>query len=196
MKSTYGVIFSFAVIFFTGCLMPESTHVEPDYFLLSASPIDANGTLDNDECSFYLREIELPKYLKDSRMIFRPSDHTLVFRESKRWGEPLEDGLARVLALNLHDQLGSPSFSIFPNRRKDGLLWDLSVSFSAFEKVKHRVVIDSKWQAKVKEKTSLSGDFYHETILPPDADEFTEIEAYNLSLQKLARHIATKLSSE
>jgi uncharacterized lipoprotein YmbA len=176
-----------------GCLMPESTHVEPDYFLLSDFYLEQNDSTFKRDCSFYLREIELPRYLKDPRMIFRPSEHTITFRESKRWGEPLEDGLSRVLSLNLHSLLNFTNYSIFPNRRKEGLLWDLSISFSAFEKVDGRVLIDSKWFAKDKKNSSLSGSFEHEIILPNDADEFEEIEAFNKALAYLAKNIADQL---
>ena len=175
-------------------MIPESTHIEPDYFLLSDFHLEQNDSIENGDFSFYLREIELPRYLKDPRMIFRPSTHTITFRESKRWGEPLEDGLSRVLSLNLHSLLNFTNYSIFPNRRKDGLVWDLSISFSAFEKVKDRIVVESKWFAKDKNNSSSTGTFTHEIILPDEAGVFEEIEAFNMALAILSKKIASQLT--
>jgi uncharacterized lipoprotein YmbA len=185
--------FSLLLLICGGCLMPESTHVEPDYFLLSDFRLEQNDSVPEGDFSFYLREIELPRYLKDPRMIFRPSTHTINFRESKRWGEPLEDGLSRVLSLNLHSLLNFTNYSIFPNRRKDGLTWDLSISFSAFEKVDDRIIIGSKWFAKDRNNSSLTGSFALEIILPDDASEFEEIEAFNKALAYLSKNIADQL---
>ena len=112
--------------------------MEPDFYLLSNTVQDQNQSKINEDHSFYLREIELPEYLKDSRLVLRPTPHTIKFREVDRWGEPLEDGIARVLAMNLQDQFNNSRYSIFPNRRKDGLRWDLAVSFSSFERIANR----------------------------------------------------------
>jgi len=89
--------------------------------------------------------------------------------------------------------LNCTNYSIFPNRRKEGLAWDLSISFSAFEKVDSRIIIDSKWFAKDRNNSSLSGSFAHEIILLDDAGEFEEIEAFNKALAYLSKNIADQL---
>ena len=189
----------FSLVFCTvvaGCLLPESNHVEPDYYLLSESEIEQNVTSPKTNVSFYLREIELPRYLKDSRMIYRPSVHTLSFRESKRWGEPLEDGIARVVSLNLQSALDGAKFSIFPNRRKDGLQWDLSISFSAFEMVGKDVIIEAKWFAKGSQKTTRGDSFSAKFPLSEMADEVEEIEVFNMALAQLAGKISTSFRAQ
>jgi uncharacterized protein len=177
-----------------GCIIPESNHIQPDFFLLSHTSSDANQSKAKGDHSFYLREIELPQYLKDSRMVVRPTSHTIIFRDSDRWGEPLEDGIARVLALNLQEQIYDSIYSVFPNRRKDGLRWDLAISFSRFEKISNdRVLINSKWTAKQKKGVSISDTFSFEMNLPIGGGDSDELKAYNLAIYKLSEEIIGQL---
>ena len=189
----FSIICMFMIL--SGCIIPESNHVAPDFYLLSDVKNDDNKSMGDSEISFYLREIELPRYLKDSRMVSRPTDHTIEFRESKRWGEPLEDGIARAISLNIVNQVHSSQFAIFPNRRKDGLNWDISVTFSAFEKASEHIVIEAKWSAKDKSGALVTGSYSSALPLEPNGGESLEISTYNLALDKLAKRILSSLIS-
>ena len=193
---TINTLLSSFLLFYTGCVIPESNHVEPDYYLLTETNIDQNKNSSTAELSFYLREIELPRYLKESRMIYRPTDHTIEFREHKRWGEPLEDGIARVLSLNIQNQVSKSHFTIFPNRRKDNLEWDISISFSSFEKVSDQLVIDANWIATSRTGAILSGSYSLESTLQDPLDELEEIKSFNLGLYKLANDILNGIASQ
>ena len=195
MKKTY-LVLTLTVFALASCIIPESNHVEPDFYLLSNTVQDQNQSKFNEDHSFYLREIELPEYLKDSRLVLRPTPHTIKFRELDRWGEPLEDGIARVLAMNLQDQFNNSRYSIFPNRRKEGLRWDLAVSFSSFERiVNDRVSILAKWSARGGDGTTKSDSFSFEYVLPLPGDESEELKAYNLALYSLSKNILEELST-
>lgn len=195
MKKSY-ILTLLTVLALASCIMPESNHVEPDFYLLSNTVQDQNQSKINDDHSFYLREIELPEYLKDSRLVVRPTSHTIKFREVDRWGEPLEDGIARVLAMNLQDQFNDSRYSVFPNRRKEGLRWDLAVSFSSFERiVNDRVSVAAKWSARAKSGTTISDSFFFEYALPLPGNESDELKAYNLALYSLSENILEELST-
>jgi len=195
MKKLY-IVIMLTVLALASCIMPESNHVEPDFYLLSNTVQDQNQSKINEDHSFYLREIELPEYLKDSRLVVRPTSHTIKFREVDRWGEPLEDGIARVLAMNLQDQFNDSKYSIFPNRRKEGLRWDLAISFSSFERIANdRVSIAAKWSARARSGTTISDSFFFEYVLPLPGDESDELKAYNLALYSLSKNILKELST-
>ena len=195
MKKSY-ILTLLTVLALASCIMPESNHVEPDFYLLSNTVQEQNQSKINDDHSFYLREIELPEYLKDSRLVVRPTSHTIKFREVDRWGEPLEDGIARVLAMNLQDQFNDSRYSVFPNRRKEGLRWDLAVSFSSFERiVNDRVSVAAKWSARAKSGTTISDSFFFEYALPLPGNESDELKAYNLALYSLSENILEELST-
>jgi len=184
------------------CILPEANHVEPDFYLLTLPDYEQNGTdrRSSPAPTFYLREIELPKYLQDNRLVFRPSMESVEFREYKRWGEPLEDGISRVLGNNLAQRLGTFSFSVFPNRRKNGPQFEIAISILAFEKSSDgKAVLDSLIEIR-----DLSGEAFRDsfqTSFPLDEEgERAEVRALSNCLgqlsQKLTELILAKQSSE
>jgi uncharacterized lipoprotein YmbA len=186
--------FALFVIFLGhGCIIPESNHVAPDFYLLSDLALPAEQNPHDAELTFYLREIELPRYLKEPRMVIRPSEHTIQFRESERWGEPLEDGISRAVSLNIQNQVSKSQFSIFPNRRKEGLDWDLSISFSSFELIGQEVVVVAKWEAKKKGAELITGSFVQKTEINQSDSVDQEISALNHSLLELSSELTRTL---
>ena len=130
------ILLSFPSLIFLGsCVVPESNHVEPDFYLLSTVLADENQANSESEKSFYINQVQLPRYLQDSRLVFRPKEESIEFRENKRWGEPLEEGIARVLGSNLGMKMNVLRFSVFPNRKKNGCDWEISFSVERFEKI-------------------------------------------------------------
>ena len=176
-----------------GCIIPESNHVAPDFYLLSDLALPAEQSPHDTKLTFYLREIELPRYLKEPRMVIRPSEHTIQFRESERWGEPLEDGISRAVSLNIQNQVSKSQFSIFPNRRKEGLAWDLSISFSSFELIGQEVVVVARWEAKKKGAELITGSFVQKTEINQSDSVDQEITTLNHALFELSSKLIKTL---
>jgi len=179
----------FVILLGPSCIIPESNHIAPDFYLLSELALPVDQTPIDAELSFYLREIELPRYLKEPRMVVRPSDHMIQFRESKRWGEPLEDGISRAVSLNIQNQVSNSLFSIFPNRRKEGLAWDFSLSFSSFEVIGEQVVVVAKWEAKKDGTELVTGSFVRKTEMHESDSVEDEISALNYALFELSTEL-------
>jgi len=177
------------LFFLKGCIVPESNHVAPDFYLLTDLPLHDTQIVEDEKFTFYLREIEIPKYLKDPRMVVRPTQHTIKFRESKRWGEPLQDGIARVVGLNIQNQFSHSQCSIFPNRRKEGLVWDISISFSVFEVVSENIVVEAKWVARKVGANSVTGSFSSNLPMDTSASEESVVLAFNEALFDLSRNL-------
>jgi uncharacterized lipoprotein YmbA len=98
--------------------------------------------------------------------------------------------------MNLQDQFNDSRYSIFPNRRKEGLRWDLAVSFSSFERIaNNRVSIAAKWTARGNDRKDISGSFSLEYVLTLPGDESDELKAYNLALYSLSKNILEELST-
>lgn len=141
----------------SSCIVPESTHVKPTFHLLSKTTFDQNQSTapnqlnegDNSQQGhpFYLRQIELPYYLQENRVVNRPKQGEIEFRENDRWGEPLIEGIGRVVGLNLSQILNSPSYSVYPHRKKIGANWDISISIIRFENVSNNeVLLEASWE--------------------------------------------------
>lgn len=171
--------------------------MEPDFYLLNLPDFEQNGTVRraSPAPTFYLSEIELPQYLKDNRLVFRPSMEAVGFREYKRWGEPLGDGISRVLGNNLAQRLGTLSYSVFPNRRKSGPQYEIATSILAFEKSSDgTAVLDA-----LIELRDIEGDIFRysfQTSCPLDDEGVSaEVRALSKCLGKLSQKLAKLILS-
>ena len=134
------LLVSFLLIL-ASCVIPESNHVRPTYHLLSELGAEGNESLPPGEVSFYVSQVELPTYLQDSRLVSRPSEGLIEFRENDRWGEPLEEGIARVLGLNLGRRLNTFSYSVYPHRKKVSCMYDLGITVQRFERIGSEAIL-------------------------------------------------------
>tara|TARA_B100000212_G_scaffold306756_1_gene255504 strand:+ start:1022 stop:1621 length:600 start_codon:yes stop_codon:yes gene_type:complete len=190
------ILLSFSSLIFLGsCVVPESTHVEPDFFLLGTALSDDNQTNPESEMSFYINQVQLPRYLQDSRLVFRPKEESIEFRENKRWGEPLEEGIARVLGSTLGMKMQVLRFSVFPNRKKNGCDWEISLSVERFEKI-NREQIRLKVIFEIISQEKEVENYAYDSLFPIlGTDEISEVRAMSAALDDLATVIAAKLEA-
>lgn len=81
-----------------GCtLVPEARPDPSRHYVLAA----AAGPVAPARATLLLRPVEIPAYLRQPALVVRRGEHEVALREAARWGEPLEQGLARVLGENL-----------------------------------------------------------------------------------------------
>ena len=185
-------------LYFIGsCIIPESNHIEPDYYLLNLPHVDQNQStrIDSTEVSFYIREIELPQYLKSNRLIQKSSMEVVKFRDYKRWGEPLPDGISRVLGSSLSQKIGTLQYSSFPNRRRNDCQYEISVSVLAFEKS----FIDQAFLEANLEVKSKDGLVHRENfksmILIEGAEVASEVRALSSCIDKLSDRVVEIVTS-
>ena len=183
-----------SLIFLGSCVVPESTHVEPDFFLLGTVLADENQTNSESEKSFYINQVQLPRYLQDSRLVFRPKEESIEFRENKRWGEPLDEGIARVLGSSLGMKMKVLRFSVFPNRKKNGCDLEISFSVERFEKI-NREQIRLKAIFEIISHEKVENHAYDSLFPIPGTDEISEVRAMSAALDDLASVVAAKLES-
>ncbi len=58
--------------------------------------------------------IEIPEYLNRNGLVYNRKGNQLQIANSERWAEPLEDGISRVLILNLAGLLNTENVRTFP----------------------------------------------------------------------------------
>ena len=148
----------FLICIMSSCIVPESTHKESTFHLLTKTNYDQNNTITETSIevdganvdtvgTFYLRQIELPYYLQENRIIIRPDHGKIEFRENQRWGEPLVEGIGRVLGLNVSHLLQSSFYSVYPHREKVGTRFEISLTIHRFERVSSsKVLFEGTWQ--------------------------------------------------
>lgn len=177
-------------LFTGGCIVPESTHVEPNFYLLSSVETDYNSTEFKDFPIFYLREVRLPTFLRENRLVAKPSAQRIEFRERHRWGEPLDEGIARVVGQNLGTYLNTLSYSVFPHRMKANCDWELDLVFSNFQlQNKNTVFIQGHCEIRSADGITKIHAF-EETRNFTGSSESDEVKALSMSLARLSRNLS------
>lgn len=89
-----------AAMALAGCslpsLIPEAKPDPTRFFILSNSPAETSAATVENAPTVQLR-LEVASYARTRPMLVRRGDNELEFREFARWGEPIEQGIARVL---------------------------------------------------------------------------------------------------
>ena len=184
-------LFIFSI--FTGCIIPESNHVEPNYHLLTSLSEDENESLHVPGLSFYVREVSIPPYLDDNRLARRHHASTLTYEESHRWGEPLGEGISRIVGLNLSTKFGILSYSSYPNRAKGASTYEISISILQFEKF-DRDMVHVVAVIDIFHRSILQSQFKINEFIPIQGKGVVEeTKALSAGLDRIAGAIATRV---
>ncbi len=202
MKSkTVSIVIFISLIILGACVsvVPESTHVEPTNYLLTS--VDSNlSSTDSDflnGMSFYVRQVELAPYLEANGLVSRTESHKVAFSNLHRWGEPLDEGIARVVAKNLSTILGTLNYSAYPHRQKPKCDLEIGLHLERFEKVSGaKVTLVGTWQL-FRDNQQVDIESLAEVIKfsssVTDLDKSSQVAALSLTLEKVSEHIAVQL---
>jgi len=96
---------SAALLLLTACVNLEPTPDPTRNFKLSSLAIGVQPPMPS--LALVIQPVSVPDYLKRSQIVLRKEQGELTFSEFDRWAEPVENGIARVLAENLTSLLNS-----------------------------------------------------------------------------------------
>ena len=89
-----------ATLLSAGCSLLPEPRPDPTRFYVLTSPSAGNAAV-TGVAAVQLRPVEVAGYLRNRPLVVRRGASEIEFREHARWGEPLEQGIARVLAAEL-----------------------------------------------------------------------------------------------
>lgn len=139
-----------------------------------------------------LGPIVVPEYLLRPEVQTRLGGTRLVPSPTELWGEPLDRGLERVLAVDLAQTFGARRVVVHPWYASDVPDVQVRIQFLRFEReAADRVVLRARWS--VAEPGSKSTVVEHETLLErgtEQADGAAAALALSSALADLAREIA------
>jgi uncharacterized protein len=82
-----------------------------NYYLLTATgPQGASGQTP----ALGIGPVEIPEYLNRNGLVYSRQGNQLQISSQERWAEPLEDGISRVLGMNLASLLNTQNLRYFP----------------------------------------------------------------------------------
>ncbi|KGE05294.1 PqiC family protein [Pseudohaliea rubra] len=171
-----------------GCASP----VELSYVTLApAAPPAARGA----GPPLAVGPVTLPEYLLRADLAERLDAHRISYRRDRRWAEPLDHGIQRVLVANLAAQLDSAAVSEFPG--------PMPVTGQRVSLVVHRfeaqgttavAVADWTLHGSAKENAPARGTFEAREALPDDSAA-TQAAALSELLSALAGVIAAAVTA-
>ena len=129
------------------------------YVLPEPAPIESRGTLKTLKVG--LLSVEVPDYLKSSKMVVRMGESEITYSEFSRWAEDLDQGIARVLYAHLAIQLPQAEISRFPWPDRTELDYRVKIRLARFEGVGDGgVAVHAEWSVAAEGGEIVdSGDF-------------------------------------
>ena len=91
--------------------------------------------------------VNLPAYLDRPQMVIRQAPDLLEVREFDQWGEPLRDGITRVVAVNLARLLPESRVVTFPWRSTEDIRYQLVLDIVQMDgPAGGSVALDARWR--------------------------------------------------
>ena len=171
------------------------------YYALSPTPAARGGVAPaavSAGAAVGVGPVQMPRYLERLQIVTRNGNDELEISVDDRWAEPLENGIAQVLADNLGPELGSERITVFPWRGGVARVLDYQVVVMvlAFEGSSGReVTLDARWRllGKQGQEIALKRSTINETITGAGYQQL--VLGMNRTLARLAREIAAEIQS-
>jgi uncharacterized protein len=93
--ANFGLLVAGCAFLVAGCSLPQAQSDPTRFYVLSTGAAVPPAATETP--AIRLRPVELASYLRGRPIVVRKGNNEIQFREYARWGEPLEQGIARVL---------------------------------------------------------------------------------------------------
>ncbi|HVS54138.1 MAG TPA: PqiC family protein [Opitutaceae bacterium] len=196
----FGLLACAATLALGGCSLPlPQAESDPTrYYLLAATSAGTPSTEAANAPAIHLRPVELANYIRSRPMIVRRGENEVEFRDYARWGEPLEQGIARVLREELLARGAASAVQTTGARAAmAGYDFELSVRVLASEGAANGAVdFRARWELTTvsdKERVVASGDFRPKDLRWDPKNDATLAAALSKAVGGLAAEIAAGL---
>ena len=191
-SSTISPLLIGAALLLGACVNLKPKHDSTKLYILGS--IEPVVSSDFGAAAIYISRPYLPAYVAIQRLQYRKQNGELNTLSHARWGEPLEEGVARALAEQLIST-ASKSVSAFypwPNRLKDSM--DLQVRFYQLGALENgEVRVSAVWELKEGSIVHETGSFQSVGVewTPGDAESY--VAGINTALKQFAQELADSL---
>ncbi len=130
------------------CMSACSRSPNPRFYALSSLPeqFGAVQAAKRPHLVVGIGPIKMADYLDQSQIVTRSSDHQLVKDEFNRWGGPLKNNIANVLADNLGILLGTQQVHLFPWRQAVPIDFQVTMDVSRCDgRLGEAAVLEARW---------------------------------------------------
>jgi len=188
------LLFTIAVFALAGCM---SVADPTKYYVLSATPLrEPTPAASVSNTAIGVGPVLIPGYLDRVQIVTRDAHDAVEVAMYDRWAEPLESGIAQVLADDLSTRVGSERIAVFPWRGGVARVLDyqLAIVVLRFDGWPGRqVTLDTRWRLVGRDGQELL--LKRSTINQPIAGEGYQslVQAMSQALAALAQEIAAEI---
>ena len=158
----------------------------------------ADPTTARQQPSLGVGPIKIPDYLRRSGIVYSGGGNQLIITELQRWAEPLDEGIKRVLAINLARQLQTDNLRLFPWQLDDMPDYTVEVVVLELDTRANQAVLVTDWVVKhAATGRSVTRDITRlQHPLPPGPIQPAELApAYSALFYQLSEQIAAVIGA-
>ncbi len=140
--------------------------------------------------------VNIPEYLNRDGMVRSDGTNSITVAGSERWAEPLEDGITRVVILNLAGLLETQDICRFPWHPDRAPETGIKLNVLTLDTEKSRAVLIAEWlvyRVDVAQPVARRLTQYEEPMLSADSTGSDIAAAYSKLLLELSRDIASEV---
>ena len=116
-----------------------------NYYVLSA---EVDESANGQSPTIGVGPIVIPEYLNRNSMVFQMSGNQLDISKFERWAEPLDDGIVRVLSINLGAELDTQNVQNFPWSAGQTPDYGLSVRILNLDAAPDGAALVAEWEVR------------------------------------------------
>lgn len=154
------------------------------YYVLSATPV-TNQTAEITN-TVGLGPIRVAEYLQHLQLVVNRDNNSLQLTENAYWGEPLQKGITRVLAINLMNNQSNRLVETFPWRSDAIPEFSLRLTVRDMQLIEGKAVINASWQLINNETRSVVTQQHFVRNKPTGSSPSQIAAAYSELLAELA----------
>lgn len=137
--------------------------------------------------------VNLPAYLDRPQMVIRRAPDSIEIREFDQWGEPLRDGIIRVVAVNLARLLPESRVVTFPWRSTEDIRYQVVLDIGQMDgPAGGSVALDARWRVLDRSGSEVAARV---SRLSEPAGADTAAAAMSRALGALSHDIARELKA-
>ena len=176
-----------------GLLFACQSSPKKNYYLLTG-PVAANTNSSNITTLIGIGPVEVADYLNRLHIIYQTDSNSVIVAENDYWAEPLDKGIARVIALNLTQHNGARSFVTFPWRSDSIPHYSLRLNIESLSRTASEASLEVTWELfDNTARTSVTRrHFTHSTSAQSNPKALAQ--AYSKLLAELANEIDSQLN--
>lgn len=166
-----------------------------NYYLLTAQQLpSASG----QQPALGIGPVSIPEYLNRTGLVYSKAGNQLQISRQERWAEPLEDGIARVLGLNLANLLNTENVRSFPWSAERAPDYGVKVNVLSLDANDSKATLVAEWlvyRPATGEPVSRKISQLQQALPPGEVQASGLAPAYSELLYQLSELIAAAVSA-